>query len=257
MVALSFCGAVAFATTASALPIQQPAESAAPANVTAAYLQLLTTTDWVSFVESRVQGWPGSLDGKPPLVEPYGLWWGGGDTITKANGTVTFTHMGTDDNGGIITSPVMEGICYAATLWPRLRPRLFPILESLVQGFTAWMLAMKRTKDDPAYPGMPLLARNLFPPDGSHYTTAAPTAHPGLNVVINTSHVRHGTAPGEFSGTIHVPNNPYWGDLYVQAERSQDDIGHMFRAMALLMQDGGTFLNAKHDDFILKMTILC
>ena len=53
-------------------------------------------TDWVSFVESRVQGWPGSLDGQPPLTEPFGLWWGGGDTITKQNGTVTFTHMGTD-----------------------------------------------------------------------------------------------------------------------------------------------------------------
>ena len=214
------------------------------ANLTTTYLQLLSTTDWVSFVESRVQGWPGSIDGKPPILEPYGLWWGGGDTITKANGTVTFTHMGTDDNGGIITSPVMEGVCFAVTLWPNLRPRLFPILERLVRGFTAWMLAMKRSDTDPAYPNTPLLARNLFPPDGAHYTTGPPSAHPGINVVINTSRVRHSTA-GEFSGTIHVPGNPYWGDLWVQAERSQDDIGHMFRAMALLVQTGGC-LSSEH-----------
>eukprot|EP01052_Picozoa_sp_SAG31_P071537 SAG31_NODE_30455_length_381_cov_0.585106_1_plen_36_part_10 len=36
--------------------------------------------------------------------------------------------MGTDDNGGIITSPVMEGVCFATTLFPELRPRLFPVL---------------------------------------------------------------------------------------------------------------------------------
>ncbi len=244
--------AVAGAAGAASLSPSQPARSSngalaadldaerahGPANLTATYLQLLSSTDWVSFVESRVQGWPGSIDGKPPLVEPYGLWWGGGDTITKADGTVTFTHMGTDDNGGIITSPVMEGVCFAVTLWPKLRPRLFPILERLVRGFTAWMLAMQRSEHDPAYPSMPLLARNLFPPDGAHYITGAPSAYPGVNVVINTSRVRHSTA-GEFSGTIHVPSNPYWGDLWVQADRSQDDIGHMFRAMALLVQTGG------------------
>jgi hypothetical protein len=240
---LLLLASLALLAAAAALPdaaaVPPSGGSAAPAsNITATYLRLLEQTNWVSFVEGRVQGWPGSLDGKPPLVEPYGLWWGGGDTITKANGTVTFTHMGTDDNGGIITSPVMEGVCFAATLWPSLRPRLFPILESLVRGFTAWMLAMQRTAQDPAYPDTPLLARNLFPPDGAEYTTAAPAAHPGIRIAINTSHVRHASA-GEFSGTIHVPTNPYWGDLWVQAERSQDDIGHMFRAMALLMQDGG------------------
>eukprot|EP01046_Picozoa_sp_COSAG06_P041099 COSAG06_NODE_5060_length_3754_cov_1.959519_1_plen_208_part_00 len=41
------------------------------------YLRLLERVDWVNFVEGRVQGWPGSLDGQPPLVEPFGLWWGG------------------------------------------------------------------------------------------------------------------------------------------------------------------------------------
>jgi hypothetical protein len=226
------------------LPARRQAhETEAPSNITATYLQLLATTDWVSFVESRVQGWPGSMDGRPPLVEPFGLWWGGGDTITKANGTVTFTHMGTDDNGGIITSPVMEGVCFAVTLWPSLRPRLFPVLERLVRGFTAWMLAMKRNESDPAYPSTPLLARNLFPPDGAHYTTRGSPARPETTIVINTSRVRHSTA-GEFSGTIHVPHSPYWGDLWVQAERSQDDIGHMFRAMALLVQDGGCLSTA-------------
>lgn len=205
---------------------------------TKSYLELLDRTDWLSFVESRVQGWPGSLDGKPPFVEPYGLWWGGGDSITKVNGTVTFTHLGTDDNGGIITSPVMEGVCFATTLFPALRPRLFPILEGLVNGFTAWMLASKRNASDPAYPNTPLLARNLFPPTGATFLTPSRTHAPGVRIVINTSAVRHATG-GEFSGTIHVPDNPYWGDLWVQAKRSQDDIGHMYRAMAFLLQDGG------------------
>lgn len=156
----------------------------------------------------------------------------------------------------------MEGVCFAATLYPALRPRLFPVLESLVRGFTAWMLALKRNASDPAYPSTPLLARNLFPPDGGSaresphdsfvcsrmlsfrglsgatYTTPAGSSAPGLRIVLNTSRVRHTTA-GEFSGTIHNPTSPYWGDLWVQADRSQDDIGHMFRAMALLMQADG------------------
>ena len=34
------------------------------------YLALLEKTDWVNFVEGRVQGWPGSLSGQPPLVGP-------------------------------------------------------------------------------------------------------------------------------------------------------------------------------------------
>ena len=85
---------------------------------------------------------------------------------------------------------------------------------------------MQRTKDDPAYPRTPLLARNLFPPDGASFTTPPRTHAPGVHVTINTSRVRHTTA-GEFSRTIHVPQNPYWGDLWVQAERSQDDIGQL------------------------------
>jgi hypothetical protein len=208
------------------------------------YLRLLERVDWVNFVEGRVQGWPGSLDGQPPLVEPFGLWWGGGDTITKRNGSATFTHMGTDDNGGIITSPVMEGVCFATTLFPELRPRLFPVLENLVRGFTAWMLACKRNASDSAYPAAPLLSRNLFPPDGASYVAPARNHNAGFRVVLNTSRVRRSSA-GEFSGTIHVPRNPYWGDLWVQAKRSQDDIGHMLRAMALLFQDGGCLSPAR------------
>ena len=193
---------------------------------TQAYLQLLNATNWLDFVEGRVQG-------HPTGPHAYGLWWGGGDTITKSQRSLMFTHQGTDDNGGIITSPVLEGVCHGAVLWPALRPRLFPILESLVRGFTAWMLAQQRSADDPAYPATPLLSRNLFPPDGARHTTAA-----GVEVVINTSKVRHGSS-GEFSGTIHVPHNPYFGDLWVQAKRSQDDVGHMLRAMALLLQPDG------------------
>ena len=64
-----------------------PAAPPAPAQQqrTRSYLALLDSTDWVNFVEGRVvaPGWPGSLDGQPSLVEPFGLlWWGVAGTIT-------------------------------------------------------------------------------------------------------------------------------------------------------------------------------
>jgi len=33
---------------------------------------------------------------------------------------------------------------------------------------------------------------------------------------------------------MNVPNNPYWGDIYIQNMRSQDDICHLFRAGGLI-----------------------
>ena len=40
---------------------------------------------------------------------------------------------------------------------------------------------------------------------------------------------------------VHIPDNPYWGDLWVKNKRSKDDLGHMMRAIAHVARYAASF----------------
>lgn len=202
--------------------IRPPAgDPVTPAELTAMtdrYLEMLEKTRYFRSVDERVHGWPKS---DPQGRYWHGTWWSG-IRITRTADKVTFLHPNDgSDNNGMRTGPVLEGVCYAYSLWQT--PQLELLLRKLIRGLNAWVLAMQRQVNDPA--GV-LLTRAFYPASITSNDHALP-----LEIDYSLNH------PGEDNGAteyVHIPQNPYWGDIWVKNKRSKDDIGHMLRAMATL-----------------------
>jgi hypothetical protein len=75
------------------------------------------------------------------------------------------------------------------------------------------------------------------------------------NIFINYDANRPGVDGGA-SYFIHIPENPTFGDLHVQAKRSKDDMGHLFRAVALLDACEGHFSDAGARIDLIEMRLL-
>ena len=180
-------------------------------------IALLKDTRYFDFVDERIHGWP---KGDPN----NGYWWGTtstGITATKSGGTVTYKHSndGTD-NAGIVTSPYLEGACYAHLLWGQAKTA--DLVRRIARGMSGWVIAMERTAGDTT---PTLLARSLYPPP-------VMSNEGGRSLFIDTSLSRPGIDANP-SSYIHHPNNPTLGDIYVKNKRSKDNIGHMLRAITL------------------------
>ena len=52
---------------------------------------------------------------------------------------------------------------------------------------------------------------------------------------------------------MHIANNPLWGDVWVKNKRSKDDIGHMFRAIALIDACDLTFSDGPSEDDLVQL----
>ena len=177
-------------------------------------LDLLNGTKYFDTVAHRAHGWPQT---DPDKHYFYATWWSG-VSVTRANGKVTFTHSADGaDNNGLRTAQLLEGSCYAAATWHKPEHRL--LARRLVRGFNSWAYAMERMENDDTF----LVARAAYPVPVESGETPLP-------LFINTSASRPGidADPSEY---IHLPNNPFWPDLWTKNKRSKDDIGHMLRAI--------------------------
>jgi hypothetical protein len=195
-----------------------PIDPAQLSAVTGRYLELLEGLRWFDLVGERVHGWP--------IEDPrgryfWGTWWSGVD-IVKEGGAITFRHGDSGaDNNGLRTGPLMEGVCYGHALWGRPQDEM--LLRGLMRGFTAWILAMEREQDDPEGP---LLSRAFYPQSIDAMQGGVP-----VHIDYDANHPGIDADPSEY---VHVPENPWWGDVWIKNKRSKDDIGHMLRAIAQL-----------------------
>lgn len=191
-----------------------PVSEAEVAAATDQLLDLLTQTRYFDFIDERVHGWPES---DPQGRYWYGTWWSGADVI-KSGGSITYRHNeGGGDNNGLRTAPLMEGVCYALSLWGD--PKHEHLLRRLIRGYSSWALAMY-------FPG--------GEPLGELHTRAAYLENftdtdrgVGVDYSLNRPGVDNGAT--EY---IHIPDNPSWGDIWVKNKRSKDDMGHNLRAVA-------------------------
>jgi hypothetical protein len=202
-------------------------------------LDLLTKTRYFGFVSERVHGWPES---DPEKRFWYGTWWSG-VSVQVQGGKVTYFHApGGSDNDGISTSPLLEGACFAHLLWSDAR--LEHLERKIVRGFSSWILAMQRQKDDPNT----LLTRASYP---------QPIASSDGNVAFDIDYSVN--RPGIDNGAteyVHIAANPWWGDIWVKNKRSKDDIGHMFRAIAQIDACDGTFTEAGAQADLVQLRML-
>ncbi|MBK8257038.1 MAG: hypothetical protein IPK82_30740 [Polyangiaceae bacterium] len=203
---------------------------------TGAYLDLLNQTKWFDTVAHRAHGWP-STD--PNKRYHYGTWWSG-VTVKRENGKVTFTHSPDGaDNNGLRSAQLLEGACYAAKTWNLTSHKT--LAHRLLRGFTSWFLAMEPGADAKPF----LMARAAYPESVESTETPIP-------LFIDYSASRPGI-DAEPSAYIHLPNNPYWPDLWTKNKRSKDDIGHLVRAVGELDTCDGLLGNGEVQGDIVEM----
>lgn len=181
------------------------------------YLQLLTDIHYFDVVDERVHGWP---ETDPQGRYWYGTWWSG-VKVNKANGHVTYLHSNDGaDNNGIRTAPLMESACYAYLMWRD--PNMEHLTHRMIRGFNSWALSMVKSSGDITHA---MLSR-------AHYPISTESEYGGRSLTIDYSLNRPGIDNGA-TEYVHLPDNPTWGDIYIKNKRSKDDIGPMFRSIAL------------------------
>jgi hypothetical protein len=195
-------------------------------------IEVLTKTRYFGFVDERVHGWP---EEDPQNRFWYGVWWTGVDVV-KQNGAVTYFHgPGGSDNDGIGSSPILEGACFAHLMWKDAR--LEHLLRRVVRGYSSWVLAMERSTTDTDV----LMTRASYP-----ISIQAP------QYLIDYSQNRPGIDNGA-TNYVHIASNPLWGDEWVKDKRSKDDIGHMFRAVALIDACDLQFSDGPSEDDLVQL----
>ena len=198
-------------------PVGDPVPSEELANVTDLYLNLMERLGWFDLLDERIHGYPDDLvPGRPG----YGTWWSG-VRILKENGQVRYLHSADGaDNNGLRTAPMLAAMAFALAIrddpaWVRLTGRI-------VRGFQSWIRAMERA----SAPDAPVLMTRASYPESVSWTIR------GTEVLIDYSLNRPGLDNGACQ-YVHLPDNPWWGDLWVKNKRSKDDIGHLLLAIAL------------------------
>lgn len=185
------------------------------AKATDEFIALLKDTRYFDYVDSRTHGIPEN--------NTTGSFWYGNIWMdvraTKKNGQVLFTHgRGGSDNIGIRTAPYLEGACYAYRLTGE--KRYAKLAQKLIRGFSSWILSGSRSAKDNPY----ILNRSFYPANFE-------TIENGRNMAVDYGPDRPGI-DNEVSKYVHVPGNPYFGDIWIKNQRSIDDIGQMIRGMS-------------------------
>jgi hypothetical protein len=208
------------------------------AAVTDHYLALLERTHWFDYVSSRIHGWPES---DPAGHYWYATWWSG-TGIHIQGGQRSFLHVDVGaENNGLRTPQLMEGACYAWRLYHNDADQ--HLVRRLMRGLSSWRLAMQRAPVDPE---IGLLARAAYPA----------TIHDDERDILLDYGPNRPGVDGGASYFVHVPGNPAWGDLWVQAQRSKDDMGHIMRGVAALDACDGAFTEAGAQDDLVQVRLL-
>lgn len=212
-----------------------PIDDAERTRITDLYLELLERTAWLDLVEERAHGWPES---DPDGGYWYATWWSGAG-ITKRSGAISYVHVAVGaDNNGLRTPQILEGACYAYRLYGN--PQDQHLVRRLMRGLSSWHLAMRRSADDPE---RGLLSRAAYP-------RSVVDTDRAISIVYDAARPGTDAAPSSY---IHVPNNPYWPDLWVKNTRSKDDMGHLMRAVALMDACDGHFTEPGAQDDLTEM----
>lgn len=122
---------------------------------------------------------------------------------------------------------------------------LEPLIDRLARGISANIMAMEWGDNVPESDKY-ILARYLVPPYFHR------DLGDGRTITIDMSTWEEETW-GYFSDMIINPVNPYWGNIFVKAKRSKDDVCHVFYAMGLIPFYLNQFTDEVTNEAVAKM----
>lgn len=200
-------------------PVSDEAITAFTKKITAAWKDV-DYFDWLSIVTYGVE------KDNPENMPYYACWWTG-SLPTKEDNKVTFTHTAnhSSDNVMIVQSIHLLNVMGGHRLSGN--SLMGQLSDELARGVSSTMMGMVWDENVPLE-DQHIMARYII---GNNYELDL-----GNNrlMAVDYTDWRQNTQPGVFSESIHVENNPYWGDIWARAKRSKDDICSLFRMTAFL-----------------------
>jgi hypothetical protein len=199
-----------------------PAGEPLAADEVAAFTRALTgfweEHELFAWVDRLTHGYDG------PDGPHFGLWHTQMHALRDGD-TVTFVHDDWEDNQTIPMSKWMAeaGAAFLVTGDPAARDVLIRQSRGLSALFDGLVWG-----EPPAEPS-PFLARSIYPPDHA-FTTVD-----GRSAAATWADVRH-EHQGWNAHTVENADSPYWSPLWVRNMRSKDDVPHIYRAYATLLQ---------------------
>lgn len=173
--------------------------------------------NWLRFVTFGVE------KDNPEGMPYFSNFWTG-IVYEKSGDTVTFTSTNHgSDNASQRHATLFVNMLSAYLLTGDETAAL--LVDELARGLVANIKCMEWGPNVPEEDKY-LLARYIIP---HNYEK---TLDDGKTLAVDLSTWQHETS-GRVSNTIYNENNPYWGSIYVKNERSKDDIGQIYRAIAL------------------------
>ncbi len=155
---------------------------------------------------------------------PYRVWWTHG-MAKKEGDTVTYYTDGMPDNptakmGRVLTPILGSYLSQGDELTRRLA-------VGLISGLSATMDGMVWGHEDP--PIDTIMARGIF------HRTHSYEADGGRKAIADYEGRRQEVTERRHD-TVHNPDNPTWGDIYVRNKRSKDDFPYVYRMIPFVLR---------------------
>jgi len=171
----------------------------------------------------------------------YRIWWTNTSAV-KAGDTVTFTRTGWPDN---TTAKVGRVLPAAISVYLASEdPVAGKLALDYVRGLSADYDGNIWGDEDPVVPG--IMARVIF------HRNHAYELEGGRKVAVDYESVRQ-EDEGRRHDTVHNPDNPTWGDVWVRNKRSKDDFPYLYRDVPLLHRLAWTARDKQMRDAAIKL----
>jgi hypothetical protein len=204
-------------------PVGRPPAAAEVEAFTRRMLRFYAATDFFRWTRRHSHG---LADSNPWGQPPYLFWWQ--DTVAvRAGDRVTFRHTGGADNmmswHGRVFGPVVGA--YLTLAGTGEQSVLRELVLGYIRGVSATLTGNVWAGEDPVIDT--IMARALFHRNHEWELDG------GRKAAVDYDPVRHEESQQRHD-TLHNPDNPTWGDVYVRSKRSKDDFPWVYRVQVHL-----------------------
>lgn len=201
-------------------PVGSAPDAAETAEFTKNYAGFVQRTGFLKWLNRHTQGLAAD---NPWGLPDYKIWWYNAFMV-RSGDKVTLSWKKAPDNTTQSVGRVLSSV--AGMVLNSGDPTARDLTLGLVRGLSATFDGMIWGDEDPVIDT--IMARTIF---NRSYET---TLDGGRQLAVDYESVRYEEIELRHD-TLHNPNNPTWGDIYVRNKRSKDDFPFLYRNMAMLV----------------------